>query len=85
MTVRPWAAAYEVAFELLGIAGAGLCLIGGDHHHVVVSSTDPVVQERGNLQVHPAVRSAQHRGGLDDRGGPARTRSGLVDGWSTAA
>jgi len=58
--------AYEVAFEVLEIAGAGRCLTGGAHHHEVVHSTDPAGQEAGNLQVHPALQSAQHRGGLDD-------------------
>lgn len=41
----------EVSARLLDAPGAGLCLIGGRHHQVVVHGTDPLIQELEDLQV----------------------------------
>lgn len=41
----------EVSALLLGVTGAGMCLIGGRRHQVVVHGTDPLIEELEDLQV----------------------------------
>ena len=41
----------EVAADLLGISGAGMCLVGGRRHEVVVHGTDALIAELEDLQV----------------------------------
>lgn len=41
----------EVSAALLGVSGAGMCLIGGVQHQVIVHGTDPVIEDLEDLQV----------------------------------
>lgn len=41
----------EVSAALLGVTGAGMCLIGGRHHQVVVHGTSHVAEELEDLQL----------------------------------
>jgi len=41
----------EVSSRLLGVTGAGMCLIGGRRQQVIVHGTDPLIAELEDLQV----------------------------------
>lgn len=41
----------EVGAGLLGVSGAGMCLVGGTRQQVLVHGTDPLIQELEDLQV----------------------------------
>lgn len=41
----------EVGAELLGVSGAGMCLVGGRSQQVLAHGTDPLIQELEDLQV----------------------------------
>jgi len=56
----------EVSVARLGVSGAGMCLVAGRRHQVIVHGTDPLIQELEDLQVTlgqgpciEAVRSGQ--------------------------
>ncbi len=40
-----------VSAALLGVSGAGMCLIGGAQHQVIVHGTDPLIEALEDLQV----------------------------------
>jgi len=40
-----------VSLELLGVSGAGMCLVGGRQHQVIVHGTDALCEELEDLQV----------------------------------
>lgn len=41
----------EVSAQVLGVSGAGMCLIGGRQHQIVVHGTDPLAEQLADLQV----------------------------------
>jgi hypothetical protein len=40
----------EVSAQLLGISGAGMCLVGGRQHQIIVHGTDALIEELEDLQ-----------------------------------
>lgn len=41
----------EVSAQVLGVSGAGMCLIGGRQHQIIVHGTDPLAEQLADLQV----------------------------------
>jgi len=41
----------QVSIELLGVSGAGMCLVGGRRQQIIVHGTDPLAKQLEDLQV----------------------------------
>lgn len=41
----------EVSADLLGVSGAGMCLVGGAEHQIIVHGTDRLAEELEDLQI----------------------------------
>lgn len=41
----------EVSARVMGMSGAGMCLIGGRQHQIIVHGTDPLAEQLEDLQV----------------------------------